>query len=115
MAVPVGTIALAVAAYFVYRARRSKRISGPPDEGDDANMQKETAEGTVAGHTAQGVREELYHEVSPDQIPRQEMAGTAYQVSLHEMGMNPTHEREILEKDGRPVVELDASETTAKH
>lgn len=113
VAVPVGTIALAVAAYFLYRSRRSKQRSGPPDEGDDANEQKEAAEGTVSGHTAQEVREDLYHEASSDQVPRQEIAGTAYQVLPHEMATNPTYGMEILEKDGRPVVELDASETTA--
>lgn len=113
VAVPLGTIALAAAAYFVYRARRTKRNSGTLDQGDDANEQKETAEGTVSGRTAQEVREDLYHEASSDQVPRQEMAGTAYQVSPHEMAINPTYGMEILEKDGRPVVELDASETTA--
>lgn len=113
VSVPVGTIALAVAAYFLYRSRRSKPRSEPPVEGNDANEQKEIAEGTVSGHTTQEAREDLYHEASSDQVPRQEIAGTAYQVLPHEMATNPIYGMEILEKDGRPVVELDASGTTA--
>lgn len=109
VAVPVGTIALAIAAYFFYRTRRIKQRSGLPDGGDDANMHKETAEAAVAGHTAQGARAGLYHEASSDQVPRQEMAGPIHQVLPHEMAVDPTHGSEVLEKDGRPIVEMDAS------
>lgn len=104
VAVPVGTIALAVAAYFVYRAMkaRTKSAGGHPEGGEEADVQKDTAGGAVAVHMAQGARGEPHHEVSSDQIPRQEMEVLPYEL--------PIHGRAVLEKDGRPVVaEMDAS------
>lgn len=110
VAVPVGTIALAVAAYFVYRAKKARRkpAGGHPEGSDVANMQKDTPGGAVAVHTAQGARGEPHHEVSSDQIPRQEMEDPSYQP--------PMHGRAILEKDGRPVfAEMDASGSVSNH
>lgn len=75
-------------------------------------MEKETAEGTVVKHPPQELRGEFHgHEAPSDQMPRQEMAGSESQTSPHEMAISPTYGREILEKDGRAVVELDASGT----
>ena len=109
MAVPLGTVALAVAPYFIYRAKRTKRRTRPPEDGG-VNMQKETMQGAAAAHTAHGAHGEPHHEVSSDQMPRQEMAVSSYHVSPHEMAWDPTQGKEILEKDGRPVfVEMDTS------
>lgn len=104
VAVPVGTIALAVAAYFVYRAMKAKTKSagGHPEGGEEANMQKDTSGGAVAVHTSQDSRGEPHHEVSSDQIPRQEMEVPPYEL--------PIHGRTISEMDSRPVfAEMDAS------
>lgn len=69
-------------------------------------MQKDARGGAVAIHTAQDARGEPHHEVSSDQIPRQEMEVPSYQ--------SPMHRGVILEKDGSPVlVEMDASGSAA--
>lgn len=109
VAVPVGTIALAVAAYFFYRARTAKGTTKHPEGGDDADTEEKTG-GNLAVPMTQGRSGEPHHEVSSDQVLRREMPASLDQVSPHEMATDSIYGGVVLEKDGRPVLaEMDTS------
>lgn len=103
MTVPVGTIALAVASYFLYRARNAKSKAARLRGRDD--VERKVEQGT-------GGREGPRLEVSSDQVPRQEMADSPNQLPSHEMATDSMYANTVLEMDGKPVLaEMDASGT----
>jgi hypothetical protein len=111
VAVPAGTIALAVAAYFLYRAaKRAKSKAEHHEGGGDADAKEQATGGDVPVEMTQEGPGGPHQEVSSDQIPRQEMAASSDQVPRPEMATDSMKESVVLEKDGRPVLaEMDAS------
>lgn len=113
VAAPVGTIALAIAAYFLYRARKAKGNTEHADGGEDADTKEKTTGADAAAHITPGDPVELHQEISSDQIPRPEMAASPDQLPPHEMATDSIYGSVVLEKDGRPVLaEMDASRTS---